>query len=156
MNATVGQDPRLLGQLAVALKNQIGQRPAAEIAGTDTLAAITARQRDAVGAVAEHVRLEMPRHAKVAAPGVGDLHIFQLREQFAEQIAAQLDFIAGQVEVMAQLAGELIPATGAEDQTIVGTALAVGDLAAEFTEGLAAIEADFVPGRSGQRFRGDN
>jgi hypothetical protein len=41
---------------------------------------------------------------------MGDLHVLELREQLAEQVAAQLDFAAGQVEVMAQLAGKLVAA----------------------------------------------
>ena len=106
--------------------------------------------------VAEHVRLEAPRHAQVAAPGMGDLHVLELREQFAEQIAAQLDFAAGQVEVMAQLAGKLVTAAGAEDQAVVRRALAVSDLAAAFAERLAVAQADLVPGRGGQRLGGDD
>jgi hypothetical protein len=51
---------------------------------------------------------------------MGDAHVLELREQLAEQVAAQLDFAAGQVEVVAQLAGELVAAAGAEDQAVVG------------------------------------
>ncbi|CEL29416.1 hypothetical protein SRM1_02767 [Pseudomonas fluorescens] len=102
------------------------------------------------------MRLEVAGHAEVAAPGVSDLHIFQLREQLTEQITTQLDFIAGQVKVVAQLAGELITTAGAENQTVVSTALAISDLAAEFAESLAATEADLVPRSGGQRFSGDD
>ncbi|MNG12000.1 hypothetical protein D3C84_955780 [compost metagenome] len=87
---------------------------------------------------------------------MGDLHIAQLWEEFAEQIPAQFDFAVRQVEVMAQPAGKLVAATGAEDQPVVCRALAVGDLAAAFAEGLAATQADFIPGRRAQRFSGDD
>ncbi|MNS46882.1 hypothetical protein D3C72_793950 [compost metagenome] len=156
MNATIRQHPRLLGQFAVALKNQVRQGAPAEIARADALPAITAGQRDAIGAIAKHVRFEVPGHPEVAAPGVGDLHIFQLREQFAEQITAQLDFITSQIKVMAQLASELVTATGAEDQPIVGAALAISDLTAEFAERLTPAEANFVPSRGRQWLGGDN
>ncbi|MNT40933.1 hypothetical protein D3C72_1772770 [compost metagenome] len=77
---------------------------------------------------------------------MGDLHIAQLWEEFAEQIPAQFDFAVRQVEVMAQPAGKLVAATGAEDQPVVCRALAVGDLATAFAESLATTQADFVPG----------
>jgi hypothetical protein len=70
---------------------------------------------------------------------MGDPHVLELREQLAEQVAAQLDFAVGQVEVVAQLAGKLVAAAGAEHQAVVGRALAVGDLAAAFAEGLARL-----------------
>ncbi|MNG20103.1 hypothetical protein D3C84_1043280 [compost metagenome] len=77
---------------------------------------------------------------------MGDLHVLQLREQFAEQIAPQLYFVSGQVEVVTQFAGELVPATGAKDQSVVSGALTVGDLATGLAERLAVTQADFVPG----------
>ena len=70
--------------------------------GADTLAAVAAGQGDAVARVAQHVRLEAPRHAQVAAPGVGQAHVAQLREQLAKQVAAQFALVLGEVEVGAQ------------------------------------------------------
>jgi hypothetical protein len=75
--------------------------------------------------------------------------VLELREQLAEQVATQLDFAVGQVEVVAQLAGKLVAAAGAEHQAVVGRALAVGDLAAAFAEGLPLAQADFIPGAAG-------
>lgn len=57
---------------------------------------------------------------------------------------------------MAQLASELVTATGAEDQPIVGAALAISDLTAEFAERLTPAEANFVPSRGRQWLGGDN
>ncbi|MNS94379.1 hypothetical protein D3C72_1285950 [compost metagenome] len=82
-----GVNPGLLGQLTASLQNQLGQGAAAQIAGTDAFAAITTGQGDALFAVAEHVRLETPGHAQVAAPCVGDGDILELWEQLAKQVA---------------------------------------------------------------------
>ncbi|MNP14983.1 hypothetical protein D3C76_1073220 [compost metagenome] len=140
--------------LGVALQDQVGKGPATQVAGTDPLPAITAGQGDAAGLVTQHVWLEMPRHAQVAAPAMGNLHIAKLWEEFAEQILPQLDFAARQVEVMAQLAGKPIAAAGAEDQSVIGRALAIGHLATAFAERLAVTQADLVPGGGRQRFGG--
>src|SRR5690606_6217643 len=113
----------------------------AEVAGADTFTAVTAGEGDAVVAVEQHVRLEAPRHAEVTAPAMADPGVTQLREQLAEQVAAQADFLGIQVKVLPQLAGEAVTTTGAKHQAVVGAALAVGDLTTEFAEGLAALEA---------------
>ncbi len=72
--------------------------------------------------------------------------MLELREQLAEQVAAQFDFVLLEVEVFAQAATEAVTTACAEYQTVVGSALAIGDLAAALAEGLA-----LAPGRSAPR-----
>lgn len=85
---------------------------------------------------------------------MSDAYLFELREQFAEQVAAQFDFVFVEVEVLAQTPTEAIATASTEDQTVVGSALAVGDLAAAFTEGLALAQANLLPGGLWQRLGG--
>lgn len=144
----------MAGQLALLVENQIRQGAPAEVAGAHAFAAVTAGQGDAVAAVHQHVRAKTPRHAEIAAPGVGDAYLLELREQLAEQVAAQVALVLTEVEVVAQLAAKAITATGAKHQTVVGAALAVGNLAAVLAEGLATLQADVGPDFLGQRFGG--
>ncbi|MNJ37237.1 hypothetical protein D3C77_320480 [compost metagenome] len=153
---TAGVNPGLLGQLAAPFKDQVGQGASAQVAGTDPFATVATGQGDALLAVAEHVRLETPGHAQVTAPGMGDGDVLELREQLAEQVAAQFDLAVGEVEVFPQAPGKAVAATGAEHQAIVGAALAIGDLAAVFAEGLAAVQANLLPDLLRQRFGGHN
>lgn len=152
----LGNDPRLTNQLGVVLQNQVCQGSPTQVARTDALPAVTAGQRYAAGAITQHVGLETPGHAQIAAPAMGDPYVLELREQLAEQIAPQFDLATGQVEVMAQPASKLVPAPSAKNQPIVGRALAVGDLTAAFTEGLTVTETDLVPRSGRQRFGGDD
>ncbi|MNE46823.1 hypothetical protein D3C80_1411860 [compost metagenome] len=85
---------------------------------------------------------------------MGDAYVLQLREQLAEQVAAQLDFVFLEVEVFAQAAAEAVAPAGAEHQAVVGGALAVGDLAAVFAEGLALAQTDLFPSGFRQRLGG--
>ncbi|MNO83697.1 hypothetical protein D3C76_750180 [compost metagenome] len=77
-----------------------------------------------------------------------------MREQFAEQVAAQLDFAAGEVEVLAQASAESVPPARAKHQAVVSAALAVSHLAAVLAESLATVEADLIPDLFGQRLGG--
>ncbi len=87
---------------------------------------------------------------------MGNPYGLELWEEFAKQVATQLHFAVGQIEVMAQLPGELVPAPRTEHQAVVGGALAVGDLAAALTERLALAEADLIPSAVRQRLGGDD
>ncbi|MNQ81651.1 hypothetical protein D3C85_966820 [compost metagenome] len=139
------QYPGLARQLTVAAQDQVGQGAPTQIAGADAFAAKSARKGNACGRVAEHVRMKAPGHAQVAAPGVGDAHVLELWEQFAEQVATQVDFVVGEVEIFTQATGKAVSTTGTEDQAVVGAALAVGHLATVFAEGLALVQADLRP-----------
>ncbi|PNG65304.1 hypothetical protein TI06_22825, partial [Vibrio vulnificus] len=90
---TLAQHPGLPQQLAVLTEDQRGQGAAAEVAGADPFAAVAAGEGDATGAVEQHVRAEAPGHAEVAAPGVADPGVLEQREEFAEQVATQADFL---------------------------------------------------------------
>ena len=57
--------------------------------------------------ITQHVRLKTSRHPQVATPCMADFNVFQLREQFAEQIAAQFDFVTAEVKILTQAPAEL-------------------------------------------------
>jgi len=76
LQATLADHPGLMGQRRLLAQDQVGQGAAAQVGGTDALPAVAAGQRDAGGVMAEHVRSELARHAEVAAPGVGNPHVF--------------------------------------------------------------------------------
>ncbi|MCY1411280.1 hypothetical protein D9M71_266620 [compost metagenome] len=136
------------------VEDQRRQGAPAQVGGADAFAAVAAGKGDAALAVAEHVWAEASRHAEVAAPGMSDAYLFELREQFAEQVAAQFDFVFVEVEVLAQTPTEAVATASTEDQAVVGGALAIRDLAAAFTEGLALAQANLLPGGLWQRLGG--
>ena len=81
---------------------------------------------------------------------MGDAHLLELREEFAKQVAAQVALVLTEVEIGAQAAAKAVTAAGAEYQTVVGAALAIGHLAAVLAEGLTALQADIGPNFLGQ------
>ncbi|MCY1510831.1 hypothetical protein D9M68_452200 [compost metagenome] len=155
LQRAVAEHPGLAGEQGFPAEDQVRQGASAQVAGAHALAAVAAGQGDAVLAVHQHVRAEAPRHAQVAAPAVGDAHIAQLREELAQQVAAQVEFVLGEAEVLAQPAAEAVAAPRAEGQAVVGGALCISHLAAALAEGLAVFQADLRPLRVGERFGSD-
>lgn len=83
----MGGSPRPL------VENQIREGAPAEVAGAHAFAFIATGQGDAALLIDQHMWLEAPHHAQIAAPGVGDTHILELRKEFVEQVAAQVAFV---------------------------------------------------------------
>ena len=101
VQATLADHPGLLDQRRVVAEDQVGQRAPAQVGGADALPALATGQRDAGLLIAQHMGAKIARHAQVAAPGVADPDVFQLWEEFAKQVATQLNFAVGQIEVVA-------------------------------------------------------
>ena len=149
-------DPRQPGQLGVAAEDEVAQGAAGEVGGADAVADVPARPAEPGLAVEPDRGAPVARDAERAAPRVGDPGAGEHREEVDQGgVEPGEDPLVAVVLRLDPRAEVVRRAAAAEDQPVVGGALAVDDQVAVVGERLAPGQADLVPdlGAAAARWR---